>query len=356
MPRGGANGLAHSGDAGPRDLFHDAVMGAAPQLAEDLFNEHSRRIYAYCLRQLGSPEEAEDAVQATYLNACRSLLTGFEPDVAQAWLFKVAQNVCLSRQRSSSRRARVERPHDLQAVQDVVAAPESQDDELFGLGDALAGLPTQQRRAILLREWQGLSYREVAEEMEITQSAVETLIFRARRSLASALEQPAARPARRGLLHSLDAGALLASLKTALAGNLSASVAAGVAVAASATTIAATPAAQALELRPAPAPLAKVAAPRPAERPAHVHLADHSAPATRAGGGRDPRGWAGSNPRAGGKQPGAKPVKLAKPENAATQAHGLAKPPGTRAVPSAPAKSQRKVVAEPPASGQAKKD
>ena len=124
-------------------------MSAAPQLAEDLFNEHHRRIYRYCLRQLGSPEEAEDAVQATYLNACRSLMDGFEPEAAQAWLFKVAHNVCLTRRRSSYRRARVERPEDLQAVQDVVAAPEAPGDELFGLDEALAGLPEQQREAIL---------------------------------------------------------------------------------------------------------------------------------------------------------------------------------------------------------------
>ena len=68
-------------------------MGAAPQLAEELFNEHHRRIYLYCLRQLGSREEAEDAVQATYLNACRSLMDGFEPEAAQAWLFKVAYEI-----------------------------------------------------------------------------------------------------------------------------------------------------------------------------------------------------------------------------------------------------------------------
>src|SRR3954453_16646921 len=187
-------------------------MSAAPQLAEELFNEHSRRIYAYCLRQLGSPEEAEDAVQATYLNACRSLMSGFEPDAAQAWLFKVAHNVCLTKQRSSYRRARVERPHDLQAVQDTVAAPEIAGDELFGLDEALAGLPEQQRNAILLREWQGLSYKEVASKLGITQAAVETLIFRARRSLASALDEPVKR--RRRFMHSLNTGALVSSLKT----------------------------------------------------------------------------------------------------------------------------------------------
>jgi RNA polymerase sigma factor (sigma-70 family) len=246
-------------------------MGAAPEhVAEDLFLEHSRRIYAYCLRQLGSPEEAEDALQATYLNACRSLLSGFEPEAAQAWLYKVAQNVCLTRQRSSWRRRRVERPEDLQEMQDLIPAREEPGDELFGIDVALAALPEQQRRAILLREWQGLSYREVAAEMDLSQGAVETLIFRARRSLAAALEAPEV-PARRArFAHAFDGGALLASLKAALGGSLSASVATGLAVAATAGTLASGSVGQLERVPPAA---------RLAGAPAHTASKPHARPA-----------------------------------------------------------------------------
>jgi RNA polymerase sigma-70 factor (ECF subfamily) len=235
------------------------------QRAEDLFNEYSRRIYGYCLRRLGSPEEAEDALQATYLNAFRSLLGGFEPDAAQAWLFKVAENVCLTRQRSTWRRSRVERTQDMQEMQDFVAAPPEPGDELLGIEDALAGLPEQQRRAILLREWQGLSYREVAAEMDLSQSAVETLIFRARRSLAAALDQPEEPPRRRALLHG---SALVGMLKSAIGGNLSASLASGLAVAASATTIAASPVGHLHGVRPPARPPAATAEHAPAQRTA----------------------------------------------------------------------------------------
>lgn len=244
-------------------------MSAAPQLAEDLFNEYSRRIYAYCLHQLGSPEEAEDAVQATYLNACRSLLNGFEPEAAQAWLFKVAQNVCLTRQRSTWRRARVERPQDLQAMQDFVAAPEEQGEDLRGIEEALASLTEQQQRAILLREWQGLSYREVAAEMGLSQGAVETLIFRARRSLAAALEQSEETPTRRArLMHAFDGGALLVGLKSALSGGLSTSLAAGLAVAASTTVIAMSPVGHIDAVRPSVAGQTRPAPAQPFPRPA----------------------------------------------------------------------------------------
>jgi len=282
-------------------------MGAAPQLAEELFNEHHRRIYLYCLRQLGSPEEAEDAVQATYLNACRSLKNGFEPEAAQAWLYKVAHNVCLTRRRSTYRRARVERPHDLQAVQDVVAAPEPPGDELFGLDEALAGLPEQQRQAILLREWQGLSYREVAGKLGLSQAAVETLIFRARRSLASALEKPSRQ--RRRLVHSLDAGALIASLKAVLAGNV-AVVATAVAVAASATalTVAAEPSrgdfprrvTPSVEMAKAKTETVSVRA-NLADRSAKEAVFSVSAALTAKQHSGHPKKWAGTHPRANGK-------------------------------------------------------
>jgi RNA polymerase sigma-70 factor (ECF subfamily) len=200
------------------------------RLAEDLFTAHSQRVYAFCLRRLGSPEEAEDALQATYLNACRSLMRGFEPDEAQAWLLAVAQNVCVDRLRTKSRRRLFERSQGLDAVEDVVAAPEQVDVELLGLDEALARLPDQQRHAILLREWKGLSYREVAAELGMTQSAVEALLFRARRSLARTLESAVPRPR---LVHAFHPVSLLANLKAGLA--------TGIAIAASATVVSATP-------------------------------------------------------------------------------------------------------------------
>jgi RNA polymerase sigma-70 factor, ECF subfamily len=250
------------------------------RLAEDLFTAYSRRIYAYCLSQLRSPEEAEDAVQATYLNACRSLMRGFEPEAAQAWLFKVAQNVCLTRRRNRSRWARLELAQDLGAVEEIVPAPAA-GDELVGLEEALASLPERQCRAFLLREWQGLSYREVADELGVSQSAVETLIFRARRSLAAALAPP--EPSRPRLLHGLDVGGLLAGLKSAMANGLNGGLATGAAIAASTTVIAGAPAGGPLDAKPAERPLvvtaAKSSPAAPAVRPALADRLSFSPPA-----------------------------------------------------------------------------
>ena len=156
---------------------------------QDLYERFSGKIYGFCVNQLGSRDDAEDAVQSTFLNAHRALQRGVAPRAELAWLFKIAHNVCLTRRRSTSRRGRVEAVTDLDAMQDYVPAPARESaDDLIRLTDALAHMLDSQRRAILLREWQGLSYREIAVELELSQSAVEALIFRARRSLAANLE------------------------------------------------------------------------------------------------------------------------------------------------------------------------
>jgi RNA polymerase sigma factor (sigma-70 family) len=198
-----------------------APRRAAPEAdaTRDLYERYARQIHAYCLQQLGSREEAEDAVQSTFLNAFRGIRRGVDPEFEAAWLYKIAQNVCLTRQRSSSRRRRMETSGDLASLQDVVPAHQADSDELIRLPEALESMPEQQRRALLLREWQGLSYKEIAVELDLSQAAVETLLFRARRSLATGLveapeqraEGHARRPSRSG-----DAGSLLAIGKSIL--------------------------------------------------------------------------------------------------------------------------------------------
>ncbi|MDX6412302.1 MAG: hypothetical protein QOE91_1818, partial [Gaiellaceae bacterium] len=227
-----------------------------------LYERYSRQILNYCVHQLNSREEAEDAVQTTFMNAFRGLKRGIVPEAEQAWLFKIAENVCLSRRRSSWRRGKVESPNDFEVLQEIIPSKHAnRADELIGLEDALEAMPENQRRAILLREWQGLSYREIADELELSQAAVETLIFRARRSLAIGLESPVAPKKRRRISAAFDGvsiGSAIASLKTLLTGG-AAIKAVAVAVAAGSATVAATQAEPALvhqfrhSVKPAPA-------------------------------------------------------------------------------------------------------
>jgi RNA polymerase sigma factor (sigma-70 family) len=218
---------------------------AAPEAdaTRDLYERYARQIHSYCLHQLGNREEAEDATQSTFLNAFRGLKRGVDPEFESAWLYKIAQNVCLTRQRSSSRRRRVETPGDLEAMQDYVPAHQADSDELIRLPEALDAMPEQQRRALLLREWQGLSYKEIADELSLSQAAVETLLFRARRSLAAGLnEEPGKKVAgiAKRMGASGDLGSILSIVKSlVLTGGVK--VATAVATVAATSVVAATP-------------------------------------------------------------------------------------------------------------------
>jgi RNA polymerase sigma factor (sigma-70 family) len=245
--------VARSGGALPSSIFRgdedlaavpsigraNRIEGHAPPEADAtraLYEQYANQVFRYCLHQLGSREEAEDAVQSTFLNAFRGLKRGVVPELESAWLFKIAHNVCLSRRRSSWRRGRIESPADFELVEELTPAPSRRAEELIGLQDVLEQMPETQRRAILLREWQGLSYREIAGELELSQAAVETLIFRARRTLASGLEQPPARPRRR-VLRMLDLGNAAAAVKALLVGGGAAAKIAGAVAVVSATAV-----------------------------------------------------------------------------------------------------------------------
>ena len=155
----------------------------------DLFEEHGRMVYGVCRILLRDPQDAEDASQQTFLSAHRSLLAGTRPQDPAAWLGTIARNECRERIRSRSMvpLALVGDPAASVQLEDVTGRRE----EIEALCAALAELPHQQREALVLREFYGLSYGEVRAALGVSDSAVESLIFRARQRLQKEL-----RPAR----------------------------------------------------------------------------------------------------------------------------------------------------------------
>jgi len=155
---------------------------------ERLYGDYAGRVYRYCLSRLDSPEEAEDALQTTYLNAWRSLSQGAAPVSARPWLFQIAANVCSGMLRTRLAGAKVELRSP--AALDRISTNAEPNDDLLGLPAALERLPVRQRHALLLRDWRGLSYDEIATELNSSYQAVETLLFRARKSVAAGLRKP----------------------------------------------------------------------------------------------------------------------------------------------------------------------
>jgi RNA polymerase sigma-70 factor, ECF subfamily len=211
------------------------TVSAAAATAGRLYEEHYERVFGYCLYKLGMRQEAEDAAQTTFLWALRSLEAGIEPRLEANWLFTIAQNACRARIRTRGRRRDQEVLSDPQILQRVAPGRSGVEEALVGLEEALRDMPELQRQAIVLREWRGFSYKEIAETLGLSHAAVETLIFRARRSLASRLEYPASRTRTKARALALDIGSLASGLKSLLSLGLGT----GVKVGAVASTVAA---------------------------------------------------------------------------------------------------------------------
>ena len=257
---------------------------AARDAAHGLFERHQSKILGFCVRRLSTREEAEDAVQTVFVNALRALQRGVVPISEEAWLFKIAENVCRETHRTNGRR-RLREVSDPEDVADPVARdPVLGSDTARELIAALDTLPDTQRRALLLREWRGLSYKEIATDLRCTVGAVETLIFRARRNMAQALSQTKTRLA--GLL---DLGSLAGALKTLFGGATVAKVAAAAAV----VTVATLPAGDAPQVAAAER---AVVVPNTATQmpPATTDLAERAIPPTVVAGSRADKQLVGS--------------------------------------------------------------
>lgn len=160
------------------DLGARAAGGDQAAFAE-IFKRHSARLLAYCRHSLGDPEDAEDAVQQTFIGAHRALLANGPPRELRPWLYAIARNCC--RDIHARRRPHLEL---------------SEGPALAGLGDAvyqredlrallldLGRLPEQQRSALLLAELEGMPHRAIATVIGCSEPKVRALIYQARSAL-----------------------------------------------------------------------------------------------------------------------------------------------------------------------------
>src|SRR3954451_14249498 len=147
---------------------------------EQLYRQYVKDVYHYALALLRNPADAEDVTQTTFLNAYRAYKRGDEILKPQNWLIKIAHNVARSRYSRLSRRVK-EVP--LEDHVERLATIDDERPEVDGVLRALGRLPFNQRAALVMRELEGRSYGEIADTLGVSVAAVETLIFRARRSL-----------------------------------------------------------------------------------------------------------------------------------------------------------------------------
>ena len=157
---------------------------------EELVRRHQRRIYHIAYRLLHDPQEAEDAVQEVFIKVYENAHR-FEPKASvAAWLHRITANHCLN----LLRRRRPQESLDQEGAPspaDPGATPleNLEEQELSRrLEELLNTLPENQRRALVLKRFAGLSYQEIGEELGLSAQAVDGLLKRARQFLKKALQ------------------------------------------------------------------------------------------------------------------------------------------------------------------------
>ncbi|MDP9373944.1 MAG: sigma-70 family RNA polymerase sigma factor [Chloroflexota bacterium] len=185
----------------------DATDVAARERQERLETEaltHLDALYRTALRLSRNPQDAEDLVQETYLNAFRALDRFEEGTNLRAWLFRILNNAFISQYRRRKRRPSSSLEdvsefylYDHLADGRTASGTESPEREVLErIGDervlqALEELPVEFRQVSLLADVEGFSYREIADILGIPIGTVMSRLYRARRRLQKTLWQEA---------------------------------------------------------------------------------------------------------------------------------------------------------------------
>jgi RNA polymerase sigma-70 factor (ECF subfamily) len=155
----------------------------------DSFNElilrWERPIYALAYRTIGREEDARDVCQETFLRAYRAL-PGFRGQAKfSSWLYRIALNLCRDWVRRERRTPVVQPPEDGDLMELAAAAEPSESiEDLVARKDlaraverAMALLPEEQRTAIVLKEYHGLTFQEIADLVGCPLSTVKTRLY-----------------------------------------------------------------------------------------------------------------------------------------------------------------------------------
>ena len=181
-----ADEVLQRAQAGDRDAFHA------------LYLAHHASLYRYVYGELLNADDAQDVVQETFIRGWTALGRFREESSLVHWLIRIARNLIIDRARARKRRPEVtlETPlgesgttlGDLLASRQAGPAEQAETaDDQRRFHRALAGLPGAQRAVFLLREWEGLSYADIADREGTTEGTVKSRLARARAALATAL-------------------------------------------------------------------------------------------------------------------------------------------------------------------------
>jgi RNA polymerase sigma-70 factor (ECF subfamily) len=186
---------------GPTDEeLVEAFQGGDLSAFDDLLRRWDGKIHGAIYRLMGSDEEARDLCQETFLKAYRAL-GGFKGEARfSSWLYQIALNVCRDRMRRRRGKTLVSLDDMEEGEIHVDRAPSALEqmeaaDLSRRVAAAVAALPEEQREVIVLKEYQGLTFLEIAQTLGLPMSTVKTRLYRGLGLLKLKLERQGIRGA-----------------------------------------------------------------------------------------------------------------------------------------------------------------
>ena len=178
--------LVERAQAGDGDAFGEVVR------------RWERKIYALAYGITGSAEEARDATQETFINAYRNLPRFRGEAQVSSWLHRIAVNQCITRQRRTRVRAETGLEEEVEAGREpslstaAEASPSHTSESkqrAEAVRRAVASLPQELREVVLMKEFEELTFQEIAEALQIPLSTVKSRLYAALRQLRLKLER-----------------------------------------------------------------------------------------------------------------------------------------------------------------------
>jgi RNA polymerase sigma-70 factor (ECF subfamily) len=172
----------------------------------DSFNQlvlrWERPIYALAYRVIGREEDARDVAQETFLRAFRAL-SGFKGQAKfSSWLYRITLNLCRDWIRKERRTPVSQAPEGIDIIELAgEATPHETIEQVVGrkqlaraVSMAMASLPEEQRTAIILKEYHGLTFQEIADMLDCPLSTVKTRLYQGLSVVRKQLDQAGVRP------------------------------------------------------------------------------------------------------------------------------------------------------------------
>jgi RNA polymerase sigma-70 factor (ECF subfamily) len=172
----------------------ERTLGGEPDAFNALVRRWERHIYGLTLRMLGRDDEARDATQETFLSAYRNLSKFRGEAKFSSWIYRIALNICNTRLRGRSKNAiSIEEQYETVGFEiaddtDDLGSGIQQEQVTRYVRRALQALPAEMRQVIVMKEYEGLKFAEIAEILGIPISTVKTRMYTGLNELKKRLE------------------------------------------------------------------------------------------------------------------------------------------------------------------------